>query len=336
MLAPLRKHPAVSLRHLDLSRLGMGGPVPHGLGQIPSLTYVDLFENQLTGPIPGADLGALPCLRGLTLASNSLFGAVPASLFKPGNFQKTLWHLSLHTNLLCQPLPATLWSCANLRELWLGHNALCGPLPDAVGGLASLETLMLAGNDLEGKLPEGLSKLKRLKGLFLQENAFTGRLPKGLCELGSSLTSLSLRSNKLEGPLPACVGRLTSLERLHLGGNSLTGVLPPELGNLVSLRHLYLGHNNFSGAVPCEALARPCNATVVSLHGNPLLQQKGKASKAIAHLIRERTVNALRLETNELCRSEQTLRRRVSRANVSIMTIDPAAQYTDDAENWRV
>lgn len=353
LLAPLQK--STTLQHLDLSRLGFGGKLPSGIGLIPSLTYIDLFENQLTGSLPGLELGALPNLRGLNLASNALCGDVPSSMFQPDNLPSKLWLLSLHTNLLGGVLPSSLWQCRRLKELWLGHNSLRGPLPDAVGGLVSLQTLVLAANDLGGPLPDGLSKLQALRGLYLQENRLTGALPRGLFEL-TSLTSLSVRGNKLTGTLPSALGNMVSLQRLHLGHNQFTGTLPESLGHLSALRHLYLNHNQFTGEVPCDALASPPNISTVCLIGNDGLTHRGRASKTIARLICHRAFARTNAATGAPTKGnpEQTataagvaaaaaadplnahpLRKR-GRINVQVLTIDPLAVYTDDAENWRV
>lgn len=344
LLAPLQK--STTLRHLDLSRLGFGGKLPSGIGLIPSLTYIDLFENQLTGALPGLELGALPNLRGLNLASNALCGDIPSVLFQPNKLPSTLWMLSLHTNLLGGVLPSSLWQCQHLKELWLGHNALRGPLPDAIGGLVGLQTLVLAANDLGGPLPDGLSKLQALRGLYLQENRLTGALPRGLFEL-TSLTSLSVRGNKLTGSLSSALGNMVSLQRLHLGHNQFTGTLPKSLGNLAALRHLYLNNNQFTGEIPCEALASPPHISTVCLIGNEGLTHRGRASKVMARLIHNHAFtrtgastsapakgNVEQAATADVLKSHP-LRKR-GRINVQVLTIDPLAAYTDDAENWRV
>ena len=41
--------------------------------------------------------------------------------------------------------------------------------------------------------------------------------------------------NTLTGPIPAELGRLTSLRTLDLGGNELTGPIPAELEDLANL-----------------------------------------------------------------------------------------------------
>ena len=53
----------------------------------------------------------------------------------------------------------------------------------------------------------------------------------------------------MTGPVPAELGRLTSLRSLYLDANDLTGPIPAELGNLANLERLYLGFNPLTGSL---------------------------------------------------------------------------------------
>ena len=66
------------------------------------------------------------------------------------------------------------------------------------------------------------------------------------------VTRLDLGDNELNGPIPAELGRLASLERLSLYGNELSGPIPAELGGLTNLQALLLGENWLSGPIPAE------------------------------------------------------------------------------------
>ncbi|XP_022883376.1 probable leucine-rich repeat receptor-like protein kinase At2g33170 [Olea europaea var. sylvestris] len=61
-----------------------------------------------------------------------------------------------------------------------------------------------------------------------------------------------LHINKLFGPIPPELGKLTSLQDLELSMNQLTGQIPTSLSGLTSLRILYLHNNQLSGPIPCE------------------------------------------------------------------------------------
>ena len=56
----------------------MTGTIPTDLGDLTSLTELDLYSNQLTGQIP-TELGNLSNLTGLDLSGNQLTGTIPSS-----------------------------------------------------------------------------------------------------------------------------------------------------------------------------------------------------------------------------------------------------------------
>jgi hypothetical protein len=84
----------------------LSGPIPAALGNLSSLTYLELHGNQLSGPIP-ASFGDLSNLTGLDLRENRLSG----------------------------PIPASLGNLGNLTGLWLDFNRLSGLVPIRVATL---------------------------------------------------------------------------------------------------------------------------------------------------------------------------------------------------------
>ena len=60
-----------------------------------------------------------------------------------------------------------------------------------------------------------------------------------------SIITLALHNNRLSGPIPASIGRLTSLEDLLLYNNQLTGQVPFELGEQLPRLRAVLLHKNF-------------------------------------------------------------------------------------------
>ena len=115
------------------------------------VTGLDLFNNQLSGPIPAA-LGNLNNLTALSLGSNQLSGPIPAEL---GNLNN-LTALSLGSNQLSGPIPAELGNLSNLTTLNLDVNQLSGPIPTALGNLSNLTELSLSNNQLSGCVPSSL------------------------------------------------------------------------------------------------------------------------------------------------------------------------------------
>ncbi|KAH7657396.1 Non-specific serine/threonine protein kinase protein [Dioscorea alata] len=65
-----------------------------------------------------------------------------------------------------------------------------------------------------------------------------------------SLTSLSLVSLGLWGPLPSKLHRLSNLKLLNLSSNHFSGSIPPQLSTMTSLQALILSHNSLNGTLP--------------------------------------------------------------------------------------
>jgi len=82
---------------------GLSGSLPASLGNLSSLTSVDLEQNFLTGALPSS-VGSLAALRSLNLVSNALSGT----------------------------LPAQFASLVALTSLYLANSGLCGSVPGAV------------------------------------------------------------------------------------------------------------------------------------------------------------------------------------------------------------
>ena len=206
---------------LDLFRNDLTGPIPPELGNLASLEWLSLVRNDLTGPIP-PELGNLTSMRGLNLSDNDLTGPIPPELVNLSNLRT----LRLNSNDLTGPIPPELGNLASLEWLSLASNDLTGPIPPELGNLASLEWLSLASNDLTGPIPPELGNLASLEWLSLASNDLTGALPPELAGI-STLRELSLANNSgLSGPLPA---RLTDLrlETLLTGGTNLCAPSDP-------------------------------------------------------------------------------------------------------------
>ncbi|MXX90378.1 MAG: hypothetical protein F4205_04115 [Gemmatimonadetes bacterium] len=275
-----------------LSGNALSGAMPPELGNLSSLTHLDLRANDLWGTI-APEIGNLSSLTHLDLSYNRWAGAVPRELgdlnklevfdlsgcaYMSGPFPPELTSLAdltyLNVGGFAGPIPPSIGKLVNLETLVLRFHS-ADPLPPELGNLTNLETLVLEsdatgpipaefgnlvnlryldlqGTDLSGPIPPELGNLANLTHLVVQGANLSGPLPPELGTLGS-LRRMDLGGNDLSGPIPSVLGDLSNLEILSLNLNDLSGPLPPELGNLTALRHLGLANNsNLVGQLPSE------------------------------------------------------------------------------------
>ncbi|WVZ69770.1 hypothetical protein U9M48_018505 [Paspalum notatum var. saurae] len=110
--------------------------------------------------------------------------------------------------------------------------------------------LRLPGVGLVGAIPPAtLGRLTNLRVLSLRSNRILGPVPDDLLRL-PGLKSLFLQQNRLSGAIPQGIEGLAGLERLVLSDNNLSGPIPFALNNLTALRVLRLDGNGLSGPIP--------------------------------------------------------------------------------------
>ncbi len=219
------------------------------MSQLSQLTELNLYGNQLTGPIP-VELSQLSQLQRLILYSNQLTGPIPVAL----NQLTPLRRLDLGQNQLTGPIPVQLSQLFQLQWLDLADNQLTGTLSEWPTDYthSTLLELDLSGNQLTGSIPRGWTQLTSLQRLDLAGNQLTGILPEWLSSLQWSLQWLDLADNQLTGTLPAWLSWLTNLQGLHLQHNQLTGRIPTELGLLSDLEQFSFRGNQLTGPLPTE------------------------------------------------------------------------------------
>ena len=252
-----------SLTHLDVRRNTLGGEIPPELGNLANLTTLYLFGNELSGDIP-PELASLTNLERLLLYSNDLSGEIPAWL----GDMTSLTHLDLDNNAFTGEIPSELGNLTEMENLWLARNKLSGPIPSELGDLEKLRLLMLFDNELSGEIPAELGSLSKLEWMYISENKLSGEIPAELGNL-DQLGRISLYDNELSGPIPAELGDLDELVTLSLSANELSGEIPAELGDLSNLEWLTLYDNQLSGPIPAE-LGNLAKLEVVSIRSNQL------------------------------------------------------------------
>jgi hypothetical protein len=107
-----------------------------------------------------------------------------------------------------------------------------------------------------------------VQSISLGSNNLNGFLPTELGNL-ANLQYLNLIWNQLSGSIPPELGNLANLQYLFLHSNQLSGNIPPELGNLANLQYLFLQSNQLSGNIPPE-LGNLTNLRYLKIHSNRL------------------------------------------------------------------
>ena len=246
---------------LGLSDNNFNGQLPPSIGNLTNLDFIDFSDNQLDGTIPSW-LYTLPSLVELHLSHNKFTGCI-------GEFQfHSLERIDLSVNELQGSIPSSIFELVNLTSFYLSSNNLSGVLEtskfeklknlndlDLSNNMLSLtmsvhsnsmlpyiESIDLSNNNISGILSWNMGN-DTLRYLNLSYNSISGfeMLP------WSSMETLDLHSNLLQGPLPTPPNSTSFFSISH---NKLSGEISPLICKASSMKILDLSHNNFGGMLP--------------------------------------------------------------------------------------
>ncbi|XP_064999491.1 receptor-like protein EIX2 [Musa acuminata AAA Group] len=259
-----------NLRHLGLSGNSISGEIPQTVGNFVRLEYLDLSSNGIIGKIPES-IGNLTNLVMLDLSSNNIVGCIPKTV-------GTLIHmkiLCLTDNHIHGEIPETIGGLQNLQVLYLDNNFITGEIPSTIGGLQNLFFLYLQGNSMIGQIPDTIGRLRSLLYLDISNNNLSGLLPEtmgGLC----NLTMIDLSQNNIGGELTnlfdglsACT-QWTSLLSLYMQHNHLNGTIPSSMGRVSQLQDLYLSSNSLVGNITEAHFSNLTNLLGFTISSNSL------------------------------------------------------------------
>ncbi|KAK3445019.1 hypothetical protein EUGRSUZ_A00539, partial [Eucalyptus grandis] len=236
------------------------------------LTYLDLFDNSLTGSIP--PFGASRNLTEIDLSYNALTGLI-TSVGREDLLNLEL--LYLRYNSLEGDIPPTLFTLPRLERISLSRNRFNGQL--IIHPNASLDQsirLDLESNQLQGSIPPSIFKLQQLQYLSLSYNNFSGSMNIDTLQGLGNINYLDLSYNSLSinamaptsaaassfpkfyllklsscqlRTVPQFLANQSNLEILDLSNNNIRGEIPRWIGTLEQLDVLNLSHNHLSGTI---------------------------------------------------------------------------------------
>ncbi|KAF5808858.1 putative protein kinase RLK-Pelle-LRR-XII-1 family [Helianthus annuus] len=285
-----------SLKEIYFGGCNLYGTIPNSLYNLSLLVNISLSNNQLTGGLYPAIGAMLPNLFWLQLWGNQLSGPLPASISNCTslkllelNKNKFSGHLTVDFSKLTEmeiiniednlfgskeademKFIDSLKNCRRLKSLAFGNCGFQGVLPRSIGNLSNqLYELTFYGNQLHGNLPSSIGNLVGLNKLSLGGNQFTGNIPSTIGKL-QNLQDLYLYENQLSGQIPDSIGNLSSLIKLSLSSNMLEGVIPSSLGNCHHILSLFLNENKLNGKIPVQLLQLSSLSITLDLSQNNL------------------------------------------------------------------
>nr|XP_017251210.1 PREDICTED: receptor-like protein 12 [Daucus carota subsp. sativus] len=244
-------------RELNIAFTEFSGTIPFSIGNLNSLTKLQLIKCHFSGSIP-ASIGNMTELNFLSLAYN-MFNKSDDLSWVQKLTKLTVLDLA-KTNLYGDLQP----SFANLTQLTilsLGNNSFVGEIPLWLRNMTQLMYLDLGYNELTGQIPRSFSQLKNLEFLSLSQNNFTGTVEADIFLSSRNLAFLDLSGCQITSNSPHHSNfSLPKLELLVLCFCNLTE-FPYFLQfasferNSVSiqsksLRYIDIGNNMLQGNLP--------------------------------------------------------------------------------------
>ncbi|XP_037451225.1 receptor-like protein EIX1 [Triticum dicoccoides] len=265
LVEPLR-----NLSWLDLSENKLTGHVRVWIGELPQLTTLVLYSNNLDGVMHEGHLSRLGMLEELRLSDNSIAmleelrlsdNSIAITVSPTWVPPFSLGTIGLRSCQLGPKFPMWLRWQTHVASLDISNTSINDIIPDWFWTVASsVAFLNIRNNQITGVLPSTM-EFMRATSMDFSSNQLGGPIPK----LPITQTDLDLSRNNLVGPLPLDFGA-PGIETLFLYDNMIAGAIPSSLCKLRSLRSLDLSRNNLNGSITdCPVNESSTNMTDLSI-----------------------------------------------------------------------
>ncbi|MCD7467995.1 hypothetical protein HAX54_005760 [Datura stramonium] len=111
-------------------------------------------------------------------------------------------------------------------------------------------SISLPGMGLKGEFPRGLQNCSSLTSLDLSSNKLDGTIPSNISKYIGYVVNLDLSNNQFSGEIPADIVNCSFLNRIKLENNTLEGTIPPDIGLLGRIKTFNVSNNMLTGQVP--------------------------------------------------------------------------------------
>ncbi|XP_058101613.1 receptor-like protein 56 [Magnolia sinica] len=259
------------LKYLNLNNNSIKGRIHPCIGNMHSLQDLDLSYNRFEGSIPPLD--NLTSLIEVHFQHNDLDGVFPFSTI--ANLSELLvLDLSDNPQLRVETESPAWFPSFQLQELYLSH---CQLNQHSGGGIPSflstqyLDTIDLSNSNLVGRIPSWLLyNITSLDSLVLRGNSLDGSFPLPYQHNNSSITWLDVSENHVLRPFPFDISMFPLLAYLNISRNALRGSIPLDASTAQTLQILDLSDNELSGKIPDDLLANSSSLVHLSLSNNKL------------------------------------------------------------------